>query len=116
DRDHVEPIVKIFTKTAGGYFFLEILVRGADEADVDLFRRGSTDGKEPPFFQNSEELHLRLERRLADLVEHERPVVGDLEEALLVLVSSRERALHVAEQLALQERLRESAAVHRHER
>jgi hypothetical protein len=52
---------------------------------------------------------------LADLVEKDRAAVRDLEQALLVLVRARERAAHVAEQLALEQRVGQRGAVLRHE-
>ena len=53
--------------------------------------------------EGAQQLHLHGGRRLAHLVEEEGAAVGRLEEALLVLVGVREGALHVAEQLALEE-------------
>ena len=49
--------------------------------------------------------------RLPHLVQEEGAAVGRLEEALLVLVGVGEGALHVAEQLALQQRVGKGPAV-----
>src|SRR4029079_17201667 len=61
-----------------------------------------------------------LERELlsdrADLVEEERAAVGELEPAALAVGRAGERALLVAEQLALEQLLAERGAVDRHER
>ena len=54
-------------------------------------------------------------RDLANLVEEERPAVGLLEAALAPADRARERALLVAEELALEERLGERRAVELHE-
>src|SRR5262249_43974675 len=61
--------------------------------------------------QDAQELLLHVEVHLADLVEEERAPRRDLEETLLVLVGAGERAFRVAEELALEERLGDRAAV-----
>src|SRR5690606_23368371 len=65
--------------------------------------------------QDPQELHLGRERQLADLVEEERALVRLLEEPSLVGDRVGERAAPVAEELALEERLGDRAAVHGHE-
>ena len=62
--------------------------------------------------QRPEHLHLSRGTHLPDLVEKERPVVGRLEEAVLETVGSREGPALVAEELALEERVLEGAAVY----
>jgi hypothetical protein len=55
-------------------------------------------------------------RHLADLVEEDGAVVGHLELARLVAIGAREAALHVAEQLRLEQRFGQPRAVDGHER
>ena len=57
-----------------------------------------------------------MQRQIADLVQQQRPSVGFLEQAALGGGSAGEGALGVAEQLALDQLLRDRAAVDRHER
>src|SRR5207247_10793736 len=59
-------------------------------------------------------LQLGLER--ADLVEKQRAALGQLEAAELALIGSGERALLVAEQLGLDQRVRERGRIDGHER
>ena len=66
--------------------------------------------------QDTQQLDLRAERQIADLVEEERAPVGGLEPSGLARQRARERALLVAEQLALDQRFGEGAAVDGHER
>ncbi|MBP1637187.1 MAG: hypothetical protein H6Q10_3761 [Acidobacteria bacterium] len=66
--------------------------------------------------EEPQEQALHPQRHLADLVEEDRALVGELELALLVAVRAGEAALHVAEQLGLEERLRQPRAVDGHER
>ena len=62
--------------------------------------------------QHPQELHLRAERNLADLVEEDGSPVGQLEAPLLAPDRAGERAALVAEQLALEQRLSEGRTVH----
>ena len=64
------------------------------------------DGNHFAMLQHAQQLHLRRRRRLADLVEEERALRRGGEETDLVLDRAGERALHVAEQLALEQALR----------
>src|SRR5262249_33737341 len=61
--------------------------------------------------QDAQELRLQGRRRLADLVEKDRALVRDLEEALLVAEGAGEGTAAVAEQLALEQALRQRCAV-----
>src|SRR5690606_18483663 len=61
--------------------------------------------------QHAEQLALQVERNLADLVEEDRAAVGELEAADAVTVGAGERALHVPEELALEELVRNRRAV-----
>src|SRR6185503_361015 len=64
----------------------------------------------------AEELRLRLERHVAALVEEERAAVRRLELPFAPRDRTRERALLVAEELALDQLARERRAVHLDER
>ena len=67
--------------------------------------------------QHAQQLHLERRRQLADLVEEQRAAVGRPEEAgLALVVGAGEGALLVAEQLALEQRLGQRAAVDGDER
>src|SRR5262245_46764939 len=61
---------------------------------------------------HAQELRLRRGRQLPDLVEEQRAARGDLEPAALELVGSREGTPLMAEELRLDEGLRQSCAVH----
>ena len=56
----------------------------ADDADVDALGRGRAEREHLPLLEHAQELGLRLERHVADLVEEERAAVGALDEARLV--------------------------------
>ena len=65
--------------------------------------------------EHAQELDLQLDRHLADLVEEQRAAVR-LHEETRAAVGVGERAAHVTEQLALEERLGDGAAVDGDER
>src|SRR5262249_11762289 len=65
--------------------------------------------------EDAQELGLLLRLELAHLVEEEGASVGELEPAAAPLAGAGERALLVTEELALEERLGQGGAVHRHE-
>ena len=68
------------------------------------------------FLQRAQQLDLRVERQLADLVEEQRAAVGFLELADALVDGAGERALLVAEQDALDQVLGDGAAVDGDER
>ena len=73
----------------------------ARSAHVDADRLVAADALELLLLQRAQELRLRLERHVADLVEEERAAVGGLELALAARDRAGERAALVAEELAL---------------
>ena len=78
---------------------------------LTLMLRSRADAADLAFLQRAQQLGLDRRRHLADLVEEDRAVAGHLEEAGLVADRTGERAPHVAEQLGLEQRLRERRAV-----
>ena len=69
-----------------------------------------------PLLQRAQQLDLHGRRGLPHLVEEERAAVGGLEEALLALPGVGEGALHVPEQLALEQGVGQRPAVDADER
>ena len=73
------------------------------------------DPPDRPLLEDAEELDLGPGRHLAHLVQEDRPAVGRLEHPPLVDDRARERALDVAEELALEQVLGKGGAVDRDE-
>ena len=63
---------------------VQVAVGGRDDAHVDGDLALAADPLERPVLEHAQQTHLRVERKLADLVEEERPAVGALEPALPV--------------------------------
>ena len=79
-------------------------------------RLRAADARDLPLLEHAQQLHLRRQRHVADLVEEQRARVRELEAPDATLGRAGERALLVAEQLALEQRLRQRPAVHGDER
>ena len=116
DAQHVQPIEQVGAEAPLLHLLAQRPVGRRDDAHVDLDRLRAADAHELALLEHAQQLHLRRRRNLADLVEKERPRVGQLEAPEPPLGRAGERALLVAEQLALEQRLRQRADVHGDER
>src|SRR5262249_15050482 len=103
DGDHVQPIEEVRAEFALRNRVLEVPVRRRDDACVDRPRLRAADGLELALLHDAEELRLGLQRQLADLVEEDGAAVGELEAADAVGEGTRERPLHMAEELTFDE-------------
>ncbi len=70
---------------------------GGDDADVDLAASLGAEGPDFTLLQHAQELGLHGEAHLADLVEEERPLMGDREEPGARAISAGEGAARVPE-------------------
>ena len=116
NRHHIQPVVQILAEP----FFLDqlsqILVCGGDDAYVDGDAAIVPHPCDGLILQGPQELHLKGERNLANLVQKENAVLGGLKETLFSrFVCSGKAAAHISKELTFQQRLRQSAAVDRHE-
>ena len=91
-------------------------MRGRDQAHVGPDRLVAADALERLLLQQPQHLGLQGQRHVADLVEEQGAAVALLELADAAAVGAGEGALLVAEQLALQQVLRDGGAVERQER
>ena len=114
--DDVQPVEQILAEPSLLHRLLQIDVRGRDDADIDLDDFHAAEAHELALLHHAQQLGLRLERNVADLVEEDAALVGEVEEPLLRIHRSGERALHVAEERRFQQVGRQVAGVHRHER
>src|SRR5678815_1895443 len=116
DRHHVEPVEEVLAEISALHHGLEIAVRRGDEAHVRLEGRRAAERRELALLEEPQELHLNGKRDVSDLVEEERAALRELDTTRLALGRPGERALLVTEELALEERLGDRAAVHGDER
>src|SRR5690606_34194103 len=94
---------------------LEVAVRRRDEAHVRLLGARAAQALELLLLQEAQQLYLHRGADVADLAEEERAAVRELDPPRLALGRAGERALLVAEELALEEVVGERGTVHRDE-
>ena len=97
----------------GGF---EVDVGRGDHARIHAQRAVAADLAHFAGLDRAQQLGLDRERHVADLVEQQRAALRFDEQPVARAHGAAERALHVAEELAVRDRLRERGAVDRHER
>ena len=119
DRDfqHVEAVEQILPEASGGDELVEVDVGRRDDAHVHGGHPVVADAPDLVLLEHAQELALHVQRDFGYFVEEQRPVVGQFEKPHLAAPRRpRERALHVAEQLAFKQVFRQGRAVDGHER
>ena len=116
DGEDVEPVVEVLAEGPLGDGRLEVLVGGGDEPDVGRERLGSAQRSNSRSCRTRSSFTCVEGLTLADLVEEQRAALGQLEAAPLARLRAGEGALLVAEQLGLDQRLRQRRAVDLDER
>jgi hypothetical protein len=94
-----------------GDHLCQVAVRRRHQAHVHPDRSRAPQALELLLLQHAEELRLQLRGDIADLVEEERPLVGQLEAADFLRDGAGEGAFLVAEQLALDQPCGDGRAV-----
>src|SRR5262249_9313336 len=104
DREDVQAIEEIAPERSLLDHGPQLPAGGGDDPDIGVPRPRAAEPFELALLQHPQQLRLNLERQIADLVEEQRAAVGELEASDLAGVGAGERALVVAEQLALEQR------------
>ena len=86
-------------------------MRGRDQANVDGAIADVAQSPEIMFFENLQQLGLHLQVDVANLIQKNGAVIGDLQKPLFGGDGAGERSLFVTEQLGFQEFARQSGAV-----
>src|SRR5439155_20239229 len=110
-RDHPRAVAQVFTEASLCDLATQSLVGRGDHPHVHRDRARGADRDERLLLHDAQELTLQLERDLRDLVEEERALVGEREETRSVAHRPGEGAVHVAEELRLEQRRGEGGAV-----
>src|SRR2546425_13319533 len=116
DRPDVPAIVEVLTELARPHRGLEVDVGRGDDAPADRDGPQPAEALHLALLEGAEELRLEVQAQRADLVEEHRPAVGELELPELAGVGPGERALLVAEELRLDQRVGDGGDVHGDER
>src|SRR5262249_23654157 len=116
EPEHVEAVVQVLAKFPSLDSFLEVAIRRRDHAYIDpAIDAIGSDALNFACFEEAEEQGLHPQRHIPELVEEQRPVIGERGKSGLVAIRTREAAAHVTEQLALEESIRQARAVDRDE-
>src|SRR5206468_4776473 len=116
EMNDIEPVEEILAKRALRDQVAEIPVGSRDHPHVDDAAAAvGAHLLQLPGLEKPQQQPLHAQRHLADFVEEHRAVVRELEFPRLVAVGTREAAAYVAEQLRLEERFRQAAAIHGNE-
>ena len=83
----------------------EVAIRGRDDTDVHVNVRRRPEPAKRPVFEDPQQLGLERRRHFANLVQEDRPLVGDFEQTALLLSGVGERPALVTEELGLEQRL-----------
>ena len=116
ERDDVQAVVEVLPETPGGDLGEKVAIRRRDDPHVHGDLRAAADPGDLALLQRAQELRLQGERQLADLVEEERPGVRGFESSGARAVGAGEGAALDAEELGLDQPLRNRRAVDRDER
>ena len=107
DGKHRHAIPKILAELPFGHHGRQVAVGGSHDPDVDVDRPLSADAFQPAVLQDAKQPDLRGRRQFAQFVEQQRAAVGPLEPALAGFDGPGERAPLVAEQLRVDQFVRE---------
>jgi hypothetical protein len=116
DLPDVDAIQEVFAERALGDHVLQVAIGRGDHAHVHA--RGWRVGAHRHHFavlEEAQQHRLHAQAHLADFVEEDGALVGLLQLPHLVAIGAGEAALHVAEELALEQRLGDAGAVERDE-
>ena len=112
DNDDIDAVVEVFPEQVFLDQGNQILVCSGDEADIGFDYFGAADALELLVLDRPQQLGLHGQGHVTDLIQKERPLVGQVHFArLTLLVSAGERPRLVAEQLAFHQVLGDGRAV-----
>jgi hypothetical protein len=95
--DFRQAIIEVFAEAAVADHGLQVLVGGADDARVDSDWGPAADPLDHAFLQEPQQLDLKWQRYVANLIEEQRPALGELDLARRCLDGTGECAALVTE-------------------
>ena len=116
DLNDVDAVIQVFSETP---FFDEgrqVLVRGANDPNIDVVRFGAAHRKDGLIVHGAQQLGLHGHIHVADFIQKQRTLISRHELARIIAHRAGEAPFHMAEQLAFDECVGNGGAVHRHER
>ncbi len=113
DFHGVEPEQQILTEASGLHLRVDVGVRGRHDAHVGTARARRAHALVFACLEHAQQLGLLRERQIGNLIQKQRATFGELEASDAIALGIGEGTPHVAEQLALEEPVRNAAEVHR---
>ena len=68
ERKHVQTVIEVFPKAAGLDLLFQVFVGGRHHTNIDLDRLATAHRLDHPFLDGPQQLHLHVQRQVADLV------------------------------------------------
>ncbi len=115
-RHNSEAMIEVFTKAPRPYGRLQVHARRCNHPHVHRLASRAAKTPDRPFFERLQKLHLQRIGHQADLIEKDRPAMRHLQQTGLGLPRVGECAALESEQLRFEQCVRNSRAVHVHER
>ena len=109
--DGADPEIEVFAQHALLDHLRRIAVGRGDEAEVHIELLLVAETAHLPLLQNAQQLRLKVDGHLGDLVEEQGAACGGLDQTAPVAVGPGEGPAAVAEQLRLDQLLRDGGAV-----
>ncbi len=116
DREHREAEVEVLPELTIGDRLPQAAIGRRHQPDVHLNGGRAAQALEASGLDGAQDLRLQRHRQLTHFIQEQRAALGELEAARLALGGAGERAFLVAEQLGLEQRLRNRGAVDGDER
>src|SRR3954468_9624324 len=110
----VQPAQKVGPEAPRVHLSLQLRIRRREHSYIHLLRTRRTYPLKLTALQYAQQFRLLLHRNICDLVEEQRASIGKLPSANAVRASVGERALHVAEDFALEGPFGERTRIYRH--
>src|SRR5262245_20092222 len=98
DVDDVQPVVQVLAESARAHHLAKVTIGRCDDAHIDLDCFHPAQSHELTFLHDTQQLRLRVERNVADLVEEDASAIGNVAQTLLRVDRTGEGALHVTEE------------------
>ena len=98
NRKHIEAIKEVFAEAPIGDSRFQVAIRSRDDTHVDMDRLHSADSLKFSLLQDSQERDLCVGWKFTDLIQEDRPAIGQFKTAKPSLRRSGEGAFFVAKQ------------------
>ena len=115
DWEAADAVVQVFAEAAVRDHLPERFMGRRHQAEIRMHRAQATHRAEAAGLDQAQQLHLHRQRYLANFIEEQSAAMRRFSQADLALVGASERALLVAEQLALEQRLGQAGTVDHHQ-